>query len=195
MDGFARRKEQKKESIRRAALELFQTYGFKKVSINDIAGRAGVSQVTIYNHFGSKEALIRDVLKWYSLSLVDKYRGIMQSGHPYLERMEEIVFDKSQVVGQFHGELIQTYVQNDPDMQAFVEDLYSNHVMPLARAFFEEGLQQGYIDSRFSIDTIMYYFEIIRRGIFAMPDISERAQRNPALLKELIELITYGLNG
>ena len=53
MDGFNRRKEQKKESIRRAALELFKVYGFKKVSINDIASKAGVSQVTIYNHFGS----------------------------------------------------------------------------------------------------------------------------------------------
>ena len=51
MDGFERRKEQKKESIRRAALELFQNYGFKKVSVNDIAERAGVSQVTIYNGF------------------------------------------------------------------------------------------------------------------------------------------------
>ena len=47
MDGFERRKEQKKESIRRAALELFQNYGFKKVSVNDIAERAGVSQIEL----------------------------------------------------------------------------------------------------------------------------------------------------
>ncbi|MGD9143634.1 MAG: TetR family transcriptional regulator, partial [Dehalococcoidia bacterium] len=37
MDGFERRKEQKKENIRRAAIELFQNHGFKKVSISDIA--------------------------------------------------------------------------------------------------------------------------------------------------------------
>jgi len=63
MDGFDRRKEHKKESIVRAALELFQTYGFKKASINEIAHKAGVSQVTIYNHFGSKEGLVREVVK------------------------------------------------------------------------------------------------------------------------------------
>ncbi|MBM4448805.1 MAG: TetR family transcriptional regulator, partial [Chloroflexi bacterium] len=40
MNGFERRKEQKKDSIRQAALELFQAYGFKKVSINDIAQKA-----------------------------------------------------------------------------------------------------------------------------------------------------------
>lgn len=195
MDGFERRKEQKKESIRRAAIELFQNHGFKKVSISDIAGRADVSQVTIYNHFGSKEELIRDVLQWYSMMLLARYKSIMESDRPYLEKLEEIVFDKSEVVSQFQGELIQTWMQNDPNMQEFMNNLYANHVMPIARNFFNEGLQQGHIDRKFSLETIMVYFEIIRQGIFNTPEITERAQSNPGLMKELIRLVTYGLNG
>ena len=195
MDGFERRKEQKKENIRRAAIELFQTHGFKKVSISDIAERADVSQVTIYNHFGSKEELIRDVLQWYSMMLLARYKSIMESDRPYLEKLEEIVFDKSEVVSQFQGELIKTWMQNDPEMQDFMNNLYANHVMPIARNFLNEGLQQGHIDSRFSLETIMVYFEIIRQGFFNSPDLAERAQNNPALMRQLIELMTYGLNG
>jgi AcrR family transcriptional regulator len=195
MNGFERRKEQKKESIRRAALALFQSFGFNKVSINDIAERAGVSQVTIYNHFSSKEALIRDVLKWFSLGLLEKYKGIMQSDIPFMERLENIVFDKSEVVSQFQGELLQTWMQNDPEMQDFLEDLLTKQVMPLTQAFFEEGLKQGYIDPRFSLSAIMTYFEIMRRGFFAVPGIQEQSKNNPAMIKELIELMTYGLNG
>ena len=195
MDGFERRKEQKKESIRRAALELFQNYGFKKVSVNDIAERAGVSQVTIYNHFGSKEALVCDVLRWYAMILLAKYKNMIESDRPFLEKLEDIVFDKSEVVSQFQGELLRNWMQNDPSMQAFIEDLLANHVVPVARNLLEEGIQQGYIDRRFSSETIMTYFEIIRRGLFSTPEMSERAEKNPALMKELIELMTYGLNG
>jgi AcrR family transcriptional regulator len=195
MNGFERRKEQKKESIRRAALELFQNYGFKKVSVNDIAERAGVSQVTIYNHFTNKEALIRDVLQWYAMILVARYKSMIESDRPFKDKLEDIVFDKSEVVTQFQGELIRNWMQNDPGMQAFIEDLYNNHVMPVARNFFQEGLRQGYIDRRFSLETILYYFEIIRRGFFSSPEISERAERDPALIKGIIELMTYGLNG
>ena len=195
MDGFERRKEQKKESIRRAALELFQSYGFKKVSVNDIAQRAGVSQVTIYNHFRNKEDLIRDVLKWYSMTLLDRYKSMLESDRPFLDKLRDIVFDKSEVVSQFQGELLRSWMQNDPNMQAFIEDLYVNHVVPVAKNFFEEGLQQGYIDSKFSTDTIMTYLEIMRRGLFCMPEISDKAEKNPDLMKELIELMTYGLNG
>jgi len=195
MDGFARRKEQKKESIRRAALELFQAYGFKKVSIHDIAGKAGVSPVTIYNHFGSKEALTLDVLKWYTLDLVDKYHGMITGDRPFIDRLEDVVFDKAKLVGQFQGELLQTYMQDSPEMQAFIQDMYENRVMPVMKEFFAEGIRQGYVDAGFSLEAIMYYFEIIRRGFFNMPDIGERTERNPALMQELIRLMTYGLNG
>jgi AcrR family transcriptional regulator len=195
MDGFERRKEQKKESIRRAALELFQSFGFRKVSVNEIARRAGVSQVTIYNHFGSKEELVRDVLKWFMFGLFEKYQGIMNSDLPFVQKLENIVFDKSEVVSQFQGQLVQAVVQNDPELRAFMDDIYLNRIMPMMMGFFEEGIQQGYIDRRFSLETILFYLEIIRRGFFDMPDMSERTERNPALLKELIELMTYGLNG
>ena len=195
MDGFERRKEQKKESIRRAALELFQSFGFRKVSVSEIARKAGVSQVTIYNHFGSKEDLIRDVLKWYAMILLARYKSTMESDRPFQEKLEEIVFDKSQVVSQFQGELLRTWMQNDPDMQAFIEDLFAKHVMPATRKFFEEGIREGYIDRRFSPEDILTYLEVVRRGIFCMPDIAERAEKNPAMMKQLIELVTYGLNG
>ena len=195
MDGFEKRKEQKKESIRRAAIELFQNHGFKKVSISDIAKRADVSQVTIYNHFGSKEELVRDVLQWYAMMLLARYKSIMESDRPFLDKLEEIVFDKSEVISQFQGELMQTWMQNDPEMQEFINNLYASHVMPIARNFFNEGLQQGNIDRKFSLEAIMVYFEILRQGFFNTPELSERAQSNPGLMKELIRLMTYGLNG
>jgi AcrR family transcriptional regulator len=195
MDGFERRKEQKKESIRRAALELFQSFGFRKVSVNDIARRAGVSQVTIYNHFGSKEGLTRDVMKWYISSLLRKYTSMMDSGLSFQEKLENIVFDKTEVVSQFQGELTQTVLQTDPELRTYMEDIYNNHMMPTILNFFQEGIRQGYIDKRFSVDTILFYLEVMRRGLFAMPDVSEYQKRNPDIFKELIELVTYGLNG
>ena len=162
--------------------------------MSEIARKAGVSQVTIYNYFGSKEALVRDVLKWYSLAILEKYEKMMTSDTPFLERLESIVFEKSEAIGQFQGELLQAWIQDDPDMQAFVEDIFANRVNPLIKTFFEEGLRQGYIDQRFSLETVIFYFEIIRRGFFAMPELADKAERDPALIKGLIELMTYGLN-
>ena len=63
LDGFAKR-EREKESIRLAA-QHYLWIGFRAVSIAEIAALAGVSQVSIYNYFGSKEKLAIYVIDQY----------------------------------------------------------------------------------------------------------------------------------
>lgn len=47
----------KKEQIIEAARNLFHQFGFKKVSMDEIAKEAGVTKKTIYMYFSSKEEL------------------------------------------------------------------------------------------------------------------------------------------
>ena len=47
---------------------MLKTWEPKRIRITDIAKEANVSQVTIYNYFGSKEALLKEVLKIISIS-------------------------------------------------------------------------------------------------------------------------------
>ncbi len=55
---------EKRERILAAALSLFQrTHDVKRVSLEAIAREAGVSPTTIYNHFGTREALVAEVAK------------------------------------------------------------------------------------------------------------------------------------
>lgn len=49
----------KKDQIIQAARNLFSKYGFKKVSMDEIAKVAGVTKKTIYTHFSNKEDLLK----------------------------------------------------------------------------------------------------------------------------------------
>jgi TetR/AcrR family transcriptional repressor of mexJK operon len=53
----------KRADILKAAGDLFMDKGFAGTTMDDIAGAAGVSKLTVYNHFGTKEALFHDVIK------------------------------------------------------------------------------------------------------------------------------------
>lgn len=46
------------ESLRRAALELFVERGYPATATAQIAARAGVSEMTLFRHFPSKESLL-----------------------------------------------------------------------------------------------------------------------------------------
>ncbi|MED2945211.1 TetR/AcrR family transcriptional regulator [Bacillus swezeyi] len=49
-----------------AALDLMQQYGFKSVTIKDIALAAGVSEMTVYRHFKTKLGLLEAAVQKFS---------------------------------------------------------------------------------------------------------------------------------
>lgn len=195
MNGFERRKGQKKESIRRAAIELFQTYGFKKVTLSDIASKAGVSQVTIYNHFGSKEELVHDIVKTVFRSYIEKYRAIIEAEKAFPEKLEIIVFEKTELASQYQGEWIQAVVQSYPETQQFIETTWQQEVNKLMIDFFEEGKKQGYINPELSLEAILLYLEVLRKGIFASSGLIAKTENSEKLMRDLISLSLYGLVG
>jgi TetR/AcrR family fatty acid metabolism transcriptional regulator len=50
--------EQRKENILRGAERVFAEKGFREATISEVAKRCGVSEATIYDHFGSKEEIL-----------------------------------------------------------------------------------------------------------------------------------------
>jgi AcrR family transcriptional regulator len=50
------------ERVLEAALEQFQDFGIRRTTVEDVARRAGVSRVTVYRRFASKERLVEAVI-------------------------------------------------------------------------------------------------------------------------------------
>ena len=61
-----------KESIKRAAQELFRKFGYHKTSVNEIAKKAKIAKATIYKYFDSKEAVLHALLMDYIKTNVDE---------------------------------------------------------------------------------------------------------------------------
>src|SRR6195952_5247896 len=60
-----------KESIKKAAQELFRKFGYHKTSVNEIARRAKIAKATIYKYFESKEDVLHSLLMDYIRLSVD----------------------------------------------------------------------------------------------------------------------------
>lgn len=60
-----------KESIKRAAQDLFRKFGYHKTSVNEIARKAKIAKATIYKYFESKEDVLHSLLMDYIKVSVD----------------------------------------------------------------------------------------------------------------------------
>lgn len=66
-----RRTTDTKERIFAAALDLFAEKGMDAVSVRDIVRRVGISTAAFYNHFESKDQLLRAVYDYYRATLIE----------------------------------------------------------------------------------------------------------------------------
>jgi len=195
VDGFERKKEQSKKAIIEASLELFRLHGFKKVSISEIARAADVSQVTIYNHFGSKDGLVREVVKALLRKVMDRAWEVIREDKPFPEKLETIVFDKAKIASDYHGELMQAAARNDPELREWIEAFWREDVTKGTLELLEAGKREGFINPAFSNELLFLYLEILRRGVFASPDLMTDIKPELEVYRQLNYLFIYGLVG
>lgn len=191
MNGFERRKEINREKIRRAAEELFNKYGIDRVSISDIAAKAPVSQVTIYNLFGSKDKLILDLITDMGNKSIEHLHEISNSDKPYFERVEDIV---QAMVGMNEANpgLADFNMENNADIKQLGE-YFTGRIKGLFLDFIHKGQKEGYCNPELSDDAIDAYIEIIIGGMNANPEIHARTHHDPRLFHDLILIMLFGV--
>jgi AcrR family transcriptional regulator len=199
-NGFTRRKEQSKEDIRKAAWELFSQFGVEKVSIVDIARKAGVSQATIYNNFGSKEGLVREFVTAAVEQLVHRVQEILTPEKLYREKMAAFIQFISEIMADGTPSAADSTIftssfdlQNDPEVKK-IRDEAQDKLATLLLGLVQEGKQQGQINQDLSKEAFDIYFRVFM-DVFTNPQLQHRFYHNPNLVRDLGSLMIYGLSG
>lgn len=192
MNGFERRTMRKRKDICKAAFELFCSLGDQKTNIAQIAKKANVSQVTIYNYFGSKENLLKESIKDFMEEKLKQYESLLEEELTFLEIIEKIVFDKSESVKMMNNEFIQTLLLKYQDMKQFIDDYYKNKAIPLMIRLIDKGRSEGYINKDISNEAFLFYISIFKEAINQHALISKLSK---SAMQDLSSLFFYGLMG
>ena len=168
-----------KEKILLNAADLFLSYGFKSVTMDDIANRIGVSKKTIYQHFDNKIKLV-EATTMYMFSVIST--GIDQICALKKNPIEEIYDIKNFVMEHLKGE------KSSPQYQ--LQKYYPKIFTTLKKKQFEvmqdcvkENLDRG-INQELYRETINIDFiaRIYFNGMLALKD------------KDLFPLTQFSMN-
>jgi AcrR family transcriptional regulator len=186
MDRFERRREHSKEDIRRAAEELFTKFGIDKVSVNDIALKAGVSQATVYNNFGTKENLIHDYRKSIVNTIAGKFRGILVLKKSYVEKLQGLLQSWIDLADRYKVEV------DSPETKS-AQSPIGSEIEGLFGEFIQEGKKQGNLRSDISDEAMIAYIKFYRQGVANNPKISARMRTDPQFSSDLLSLFMRGV--
>jgi len=163
--------------------------------MNDVAQSAQLSPATAYNHFSSKEELVRATVKYFLSSITTDFSKIIMENSSFLEKMEQILLYKSDMLGQYQGEFMQTIISEDPEIRHIVDSFYVKEIRQMMINFYEEGKKEGYVSPELSTETIIRYALMVRSGMAAESILSEDSEHNRKMMQELTPLFLYGIMG
>lgn len=192
MNGFERRRREKADAIVRAALELFSRRGVKDVSVAEIAEQAHVSPVTIYNYFGSKDNLAKQVFFALMDSKMGEAERLLRSDLSFREKLESLFRFKREAATDPTLDLVQHAHLSDPDVQRLVEEYYRTKTIPLLTGLIEQGKGEGAVAPGLSTEAVLLYLDIFRTAL-ARPEFYSALTRKVSV--DLSALFFYGLQG
>lgn len=191
MDGFQRRREQKKQNILEAALLLFMDFGVQKVSISDIAKKANVSQVTIYNYFESKHNLVNEVFLYYIDKAISNFEKVIYSDIPFPEKIKMLIFNKKEIASSINEEFYQYLMKEFSTEGNYIEKIYAEKAVPYLNLLFKEGKENGYIDQNLSEEAMLFYIYMLKDYI----QREEVYQKILPLTEDITNIFFYGIMG
>ncbi|HEY0730080.1 MAG TPA: helix-turn-helix domain-containing protein, partial [Pyrinomonadaceae bacterium] len=108
-------KETVRESILDATDRLLARFGYRKMTVEDIAAEAGIGKGTIYLHFSSKEEVVLSHVDRIVDRLKQQHLAVIaRSKHTALERIRQMLL--ARVLFRFDS--IQHYTQSLNDLLA-----------------------------------------------------------------------------
>ncbi len=194
MNGFERRASQIKEKILHTTLQMLRTSDPKRLRIGDISKQAEVSQVTIYNYFGSKEALIREAFIAYFDKAVLDFETYMNEGHTLKEKIERII-DMKTTYRDFPPSVIKQLLRDDIELARYIEVLYREVTIPLTIRIIQEGQSSGEISPDVSVENVLVFMQLYMNQYETLLDMADKSADREKFLQGMVEMFFYGLCG
>lgn len=126
-------REEIRESILDATDRLLARYGYKKMTIDDLAQEVGIGKGTIYLHFSSKEEVALSHIDRIIERLKERLLSIAQQDAPPAERLRQMLIERV----LFRFDSVQHYTQSLNDLLAALRP----RLLARRQRYFAEEMQ------------------------------------------------------
>jgi TetR/AcrR family transcriptional regulator, cholesterol catabolism regulator len=171
---------------------LFMQYGLRSVSMDDIAGKLGISKKTIYQYFADKDELVEAVI---NEELERNQTMCGRDQHSSQNAVHEIFLAMDMVVELFstmNPSLIHDMQKYHPSAFLKFQQHKNDYVYNIIRKNMERGIKEGLYREEIKLDILARY-RVESMMLPFNPDFHTKLKYNLAQIEE--ELIIHFMFG
>ena len=175
------------------ATDAFRQYGFKTITMDDIARKAGLSKKTLYQHFASKTDVVKAAVMWHREQVQGYLQNIMENSENAVEGLVKVNAVMIQIFRQINPLALLELERFFPDAYAVFRNklidkdiaaIRDNIIRGMEEGFYRPGLDADLL-ARYRVETCMIPFQ---------PDSLLRDVENPHLVTiTVMENFIFGI--
>jgi AcrR family transcriptional regulator len=150
-----RRKLEVHTRILEAASQLFDAQGPVGTTVADICERADIAQKTFFNHFATRQALMREIAEASIDQLLVDLEAVTKQPCSAAERIERFftqLVDTTETAGPVHRELLTEVIH--AAHESGQEEQAARRLHQAFEALVHEGVAAGELSTRHGVDTL-----------------------------------------
>ena len=192
LDGYKKRTLQKMESIEKSTTKLL-SLPLNDIKIADIAKLANVSQVSIYNYYGSKEALLKATIIRLMDHQYEETKQMLSSDIPFKEKIKELFIRKKNGLDIINLEMFTALMKKDPELQELVLDFTMNKSFKMLISLIDEGRSLGLVRNEVQNQTLLIYIQVLSQAFLNMDQTTSQYIQQKEVVDEIMNIFLYGL--
>ncbi|OHD69404.1 MAG: hypothetical protein A2W19_05720 [Spirochaetes bacterium RBG_16_49_21] len=170
---------------------LFFKHGVRRITIEEICEKAGVSKVTFYKFFRNKDEIARKVLQEIVDQGMREYYEIVNRAVPFIEKIREIINIKIRKSEEYSDILFEEVLGGDQDLTLFVTSL-RNESYGVFAEFLKRGQEEGAIRKSLKPEMMIYFMDVLVDMLNS--DRMKNIAPNPReRLEAILNMFFYGI--
>jgi AcrR family transcriptional regulator len=172
--------------------ELFWEFGYNAVSMDQIAAETGISKMTIYKYYNSKEDLFIEVLKNNVEYHTNMIMGKIDEKHNTFDKIEFIYKYSMDLVKQYPITLLKDIIERKGILEKVIT-IKQDMTLPIWRHILEEGIRKKEIRDM-DIDFVSELLMNLPSAVKNMKSLVEENKQHE-FYESFFDFIKYGMLG
>jgi AcrR family transcriptional regulator len=175
-----------------SARELFYRFGIRRVSVDEICGKAKISKMTFYKYFRGKSEIAIVVIDDIFQYVYSRFKVIPLDKKPLKETLMDLFQWEEELFRKIGNEFLEDLIENnDPEISEYLikANQKKNEII---RDILVKAQRKGQLNPGIKIDLLIYFIQNLR-NLFNDKYIQELYPDRSKLVLEIGSLISKGI--
>ena len=173
---------------------MFQSFGYSKVTMEEIASNLGISKKTLYKHFTNKENILRELVEAVKCDIEEKFEKIfIDESTDFIQKLQSVLDVIGENVRKMQGHLTRDIIKNHPDIWLEIQEFRRKKSQVKFSKLVELGKKEGFIKAEVNSQIVMLAYTAAIHEILVPDVLSQIPLSANQVYDEIIKILFEGI--